>query len=45
MIALVENHGYVLSSLTVAPVNEADMVLLLRACVFVSDRVFVSDSE
>ena len=28
VIALVENHGYVLSPLTVAPVNEADMVLL-----------------
>ena len=28
MIALVENHGYVLSPLTAAPVNEVDMVLL-----------------
>ena len=28
MIALVENHGHVLSPLTVAPVNEVDMVLL-----------------
>ena len=28
MIALVENHGYVLSPLTVAPVNEVDMGLL-----------------
>ena len=28
MIALVENHGYVLSPLTMAPVNEVDMVLL-----------------
>jgi transposase len=28
MIALVDNHGYVLSPLTVAPVNEVDMVLL-----------------
>ena len=28
MIALVENHGYVWSPLTVAPVNEVDMVLL-----------------
>jgi Transposase DDE domain len=28
VIALVENHGYVLSPLTVAPVNEVDMVLL-----------------
>ncbi len=28
MIALVDNHGYVLSPLTIAPVNEIDMVLL-----------------
>ena len=28
MIALVENHGYVLSPLTIAPVNEVDLVLL-----------------
>lgn len=28
MIALVDNHGYVLSPLTIAPVNEVDMVLL-----------------
>jgi hypothetical protein len=28
VIALVDNHGYVLSPLTVAPVNEVDMVLL-----------------
>jgi len=28
VIALVENHGYVLSPLTIAPVDEADMVLL-----------------
>ena len=28
MIAVVENHGYVLSPLTMAPVNEVDMVLL-----------------
>ncbi len=28
MIALVDNHGYVLSPLTVAPVNEVDMGLL-----------------
>lgn len=28
MIALVDNHGYVLSPLTVAPVNEVDMALL-----------------
>ena len=28
MIAVVENHGYVLSPLTVAPVNEVDMGLL-----------------
>ena len=28
MIALVENHGYVLSPLTMAPVNEVDLVLL-----------------
>jgi hypothetical protein len=28
VIALVENHGHVLSPLTVAPVNEVDMVLL-----------------
>lgn len=28
MIALVENHGYVLSPLTVAPVNEGDLGLL-----------------
>ena len=27
-MAVVENHGYVLSPLTVAPVNEVDMVLL-----------------
>jgi hypothetical protein len=28
VIALVDNHGYVLSPLTIAPVNEVDMVLL-----------------
>ena len=28
MIALVDNHGYVLSPLTMAPVNEVDLVLL-----------------
>ena len=28
MIALVDNHGYVLSPLTIAPVNEVDIVLL-----------------
>jgi transposase len=28
VIALVDNHGYVLSPLTVAPVNEVDLVLL-----------------
>lgn len=28
MIALVDNHGYILSPLTIAPVNEVDMVLL-----------------
>jgi len=28
VIALVENHGYVLSPLTIAPVNEVDLVLL-----------------
>ena len=28
MIALVDTHGYVLSPLTIAPVNEVDMVLL-----------------
>ena len=28
MIALVDNHGYVLSPLTLAPVNEVDLVLL-----------------
>lgn len=28
MLAIIDNHGYVLSPLTVAPVNEADMVLL-----------------
>ena len=28
MIAVVDNHGYVLSPLTVAPVNEVDLVLL-----------------
>ena len=28
MIAVVENHGSVLSPLTMAPVNEVDMVLL-----------------
>ena len=28
MIALVDNHGYVLAPLTIAPVNEVDMVLL-----------------
>ena len=28
MIALVDNHGYVLSPLTIAPVNEVDRVLL-----------------
>ncbi len=28
MSALVDNHGYVLSPLTVAPVNEVDLVLL-----------------
>jgi Transposase DDE domain len=28
VIALVDNHGYVLSPLTVAPINEVDMVLL-----------------
>ena len=28
MLAIIDNHGYVLSPLTVAPVNEVDMVLL-----------------
>ena len=28
MIALVDNHGYVLSPLTIAPVNEVDLMLL-----------------
>jgi transposase len=28
VIALVDNHGYVLAPLTIAPVNEVDMVLL-----------------
>lgn len=28
MIALVDNHGYVLSPLTIAPVNKVDLVLL-----------------
>jgi transposase len=28
VIALVDNHGYVLSPLTMAPVNEVDLVLL-----------------
>lgn len=28
MIAIVDNHGYILAPLTVAPVNEADTVLL-----------------
>jgi hypothetical protein len=28
VIAIIDNHGYVLSPLPVAPVNEADMVLL-----------------
>jgi len=28
VIALVENHGYVLSPLTIAPVNEVDLMLL-----------------
>jgi len=28
VIALVDNHGYVLSPLTIAPVNEVDLILL-----------------
>jgi hypothetical protein len=28
VIALVENHGYILSPLTIAPVNEVDLMLL-----------------
>ena len=28
MLALIDNHGHVLSPLTVAPVNEVDMGLL-----------------
>jgi len=28
VLAIIDNHGYVLSPLTVAPVNEVDMVLL-----------------
>ena len=42
MIAIIDNHGYVLAPLPVAPVNEADMVLLpgaLRALKRVARRV------
>ena len=29
MIAICDNHGYVLSPLTIAPVNKSDIVLLV----------------